>query len=60
MYVEALNMYQVITKNKVFQNGSRLKINMANIYAQLGQLQKSIKMYKWALDHVPNTNKDLR
>ncbi len=36
MYTEALNMYKAITKNKAFQNGIRLKINIGNIYAQLG------------------------
>lgn len=60
MYYEALNTYQVITKNKMFTNAHRLKVNMGNIYVQLGQFQKAIKMYRMALDQVPNTHKSLR
>ncbi|CAH0385131.1 unnamed protein product [Bemisia tabaci] len=60
MYTEALNTYQVITRNRMFTNANRLKVNMGNIYVHLGQYQKAIKMYRMALDQVPNTHKDLR
>lgn len=60
MYSEALNTYNIITRNRMFQNSNQLKVNMANIYAQLGQLPKAIKIYRMALDQVPNTHKDLR
>ncbi|KAL0281026.1 UNVERIFIED_CONTAM: hypothetical protein PYX00_002147 [Menopon gallinae] len=60
MYNEALNTYQVITKNKMFINASRLKMNMGNIYFKLGEYNKAIKMYRMAVDQVPNTHKDLR
>ncbi|XP_039276818.1 intraflagellar transport protein 88 homolog [Nilaparvata lugens] len=60
MYTESLNTYNVITKNKMFPNAHRLKVNMGNIYVKLGQYQKAVKMYRMALDQVPNTHKDLR
>lgn len=60
MYSEALNTYQVITKNKMFNNASRLKVNMGNIYFKLGEYSKAIKMYRMAMDQVPNTHKNLR
>ncbi|XP_059470660.1 intraflagellar transport protein 88 homolog isoform X2 [Neocloeon triangulifer] len=57
---EALNVYQAITKNRVFSNASRLKINMGNIHARLGQFQRAVKLYRMALDQVPSAHKDLR
>lgn len=60
MYTEALNMYKAITKNKVFQNGIRLKINIGNIYAQLGMYMEALKIYRWVLDRITNTNKEFR
>ncbi|KAK7867313.1 hypothetical protein R5R35_002130 [Gryllus longicercus] len=60
MYSEALNTYQVITKNRMFNNANRLKINMGNIYFKLGQYPKAVKMYRMALDQVPNTHRELR
>lgn len=61
MYVEALNTYATITKNKVLPNvPNRLKVNMGNIYFQLGHFSKAIKMYRMALDQVPSNQKELR
>lgn len=60
MYTEALNTYLVVTKNRMFHNANRLKVNMGNIYVKLGHFQKAIKMYRMAIDQVPNTHKDLR
>lgn len=60
MYVEALNTYTVMTKNKMYPNVNRLKINMGNIYFQLGLYPKAIKMYRMALDQVPSNQKELR
>ena len=47
----ALNL-QVITKNRMFNNAGRLKVNMGNIYFKLGQYAKAIKFYRMALDQV--------
>lgn len=60
MYVEALNTYAMMTKNKMFPNVNRLKVNMGNIYFQLGHFSKAIKMYRMALDQVPSNQKELR
>jgi intraflagellar transport protein 88 len=60
MHVEALNTYSLMTKNKMFSNVNRLKINMGNIYFQLGLFTKAIKMYRMALDQVPSNQKELR
>jgi len=60
MYSEALNTYQVITRNRMFNNADRLKVNMGNIYLKLGQFSRALKMYNMALDHVPIEYKDLR
>lgn len=60
MYVEALNTYIPMIKKKMFPNVNRLKINMGNIYFQLGAYPKAIKMYRMALDQVPGNQKELR
>lgn len=60
MYVEALNTYTLMTKNKMFPTVNRLKINMGNIYYKLGLFPKAIKMYRMALDQVPSNQKELR
>ncbi|KAL1518115.1 hypothetical protein ABEB36_001787 [Hypothenemus hampei] len=60
LYVEALNTFQTITKNRMFSNAYRLKINMGNLYVKQGHFQMAVKMYRMALDQVPSTQKNLR
>lgn len=60
LYTEALNTYQMITKNRMFANAHRLKVNMGNIYLKQGQYQTAVKMYRMALDQVPSSQKNLR
>ena len=60
MFSEALNSYQVIVKNKMFSNAGRLKVNMGNIYFKQRNYSKAIKLYRMALDQVPNTHKNMR
>lgn len=60
MYTEALNTYQVITKDRMFNNSGRLRVNMGNIHYKMGQYSKAIKFYRMALDQVPNTHKSMR
>uniref|UniRef100_A0A1A7XHJ3 Intraflagellar transport 88 homolog n=1 Tax=Iconisemion striatum TaxID=60296 RepID=A0A1A7XHJ3_9TELE len=60
MYPEALNSYQFIVKNKMFNNAGRLKVNMANIYYKQKNYHKAIKFYRMALDQISNAHKDMR
>ncbi|XP_044011055.1 intraflagellar transport protein 88 homolog isoform X2 [Aphidius gifuensis] len=60
MYTEALATYQAITRNKMFTNSSRLKMNMGNIYVKIGQLSEAVKMYRKALDQTSVAQKDIR
>lgn len=60
MYTESLATYQAITRNRMFSNSARLKVNMGNIHVKMGQLPQAIKMYRMALDQAPTAQKDLR
>ncbi|KAI8124617.1 Intraflagellar transport protein 88 like protein [Lucilia cuprina] len=60
MHIEALNTYSIMTKNKMFPHVNQLKLNMGNIYYRMGIYPKAIKMYRMALDSVPNNLKQLR
>ncbi|VDM53173.1 unnamed protein product [Angiostrongylus costaricensis] len=57
---EALNTYQIIVKNKMFQNSGRLKVNIGNIYFKKKDYNKAIKYYRMALDQVPSIQKEIR
>ncbi|XP_036065716.1 intraflagellar transport protein 88 homolog isoform X2 [Oryzias melastigma] len=60
MYPEALNTYQVIVKNKMFNNPGLLKVNMANIYFKQKNYPKAIKFYRMAFDQIFNAPKEMR
>lgn len=60
MYEEALNTYKVIVKNKQYPQSGRLRINMGNIYYDQKLYQQAIKMYRMALDQIPQTGRELR
>ncbi|KAF7281157.1 intraflagellar transport protein 88-like protein nompB [Rhynchophorus ferrugineus] len=60
LYTEALNTYQMMTKNRMFANAHRLKVNMGNVYLKQGHYHLAVKMYRMALDQVPSTQKNLR
>ncbi|KAJ3390058.1 Intraflagellar transport protein 88 [Entophlyctis sp. JEL0112] len=60
MYQEALNSYAVIVKNKMFNQSGRLRVNMGNIYFEQKKYSQAVKMYRMALDQIPNTNKEIR
>ena len=46
----------MITKNRMFNNAGKLKVNMGNIYFKTGQYNKAIKYYRMALDQVLMSN----
>lgn len=60
MYQEALNSFAVIVKNKLFSQSGRLRVNMGNIYFEQKKYPQAVKMYRMALDQVPNTNREFR
>ena len=59
-YTEALNTYLLIVKNKMFNNGSRLRVNMGNIYTAQKKYPQAIKMYRMALDQIGEVHKSVR
>lgn len=60
MYSEALNTYLLIVKNKMFNNGGRLRVNMGNIYTAQKKYPQAIKMYRMALDQIGESHKSVR
>jgi intraflagellar transport protein 88 len=60
MHQEAINTYTVVVKNKTFNQSGRLRVNIGNIYLELGKHQQAIKMYRMALDQLSQSNKDIR
>ncbi|CAM9370847.1 unnamed protein product, partial [Heterosigma akashiwo] len=60
MYDEALHTYSLIVKNKTYPQSGRLRVNMGNIYYEQKKYPNAIKMYRMALDQIPNTGKEIR
>jgi len=60
MYTEALNTYSLIVKNKQYAQSGRLRVNMGNIYYEQQKYPAAIKMYRMALDQIPNTGKEVK
>ncbi|KAG7331295.1 hypothetical protein KOW79_005264 [Hemibagrus wyckioides] len=60
MNTEALNTYQVIVKNKMFNNAGRLKVNMGNIYFKQKNYPMALKFYRMALDQISNVHTEMR
>jgi len=60
MYMEALNTYTLIVKNKQYAQSGRLRVNMGNIYYEQKKYSAAIKMYRMALDQIPTTGREVR
>jgi len=60
LYTEALNTYSLIVKNKQYAQSGRLRVNMGNIYYEQQKYPAAIKMYRMALDQIPNTGKEIK
>jgi intraflagellar transport protein 88 len=60
MFDEALHTYSLIVKNKQYPQSGRLRVNMGNIYYEQKKYTNAIKMYRMALDQIPNTGKEIR
>ena len=59
-YEEALHTYSLLVKNKQYPQSGRLRVNMGNIHYEQGKFPNAIKMYRMALDQIPNTGKEIR
>lgn len=60
LWKEAIQSYTPIVKNKQYAHGGRLRVNMGNIYFEQQQFPTAIRMYRMALDQIPNTSKEIR
>lgn len=60
LYPEAMKAYMEVVKNKAFAHAGRLRVNMGNIYFEQGKYPQAIKMYRMALDQIPNACKEAR
>jgi len=60
LFSEALNHYQIIVKNKLFQQVGKIRVNMGNIYFKTKEYNKAVKQYRMALDQVPNHFQTMR
>ena len=45
LYSEALSHYQIIVKNKMFQQVGKIRVNMGNIYFKMKEYNKAVKVY---------------
>ncbi|KAJ1565120.1 Intraflagellar transport protein 88, partial [Cladochytrium tenue] len=57
---EALAAYGVVVKNRLFNQAGRLRVNMGNIYFAGQKYAQAVKMYRMALDQIPNTSREIR
>ncbi|CAF0761928.1 unnamed protein product [Adineta ricciae] len=60
MNSEALNHYNTLLKSKLLPIPHRLRINIGNVYLHSKQYAKALKMYRMALDQIPEQNADLK
>lgn len=60
MHDEALHTYSLLVKNKQYPQSGRLRVNIGNIYYKQQKYQSAIKMYRMALDQIPNTGNHVR
>lgn len=59
-FTEALNIYNILTKNKLFHLSGRLNTNIGNIFFAQKSYMKAIQKYRKALDQIPPNNQDLK
>mmetsp|Transcript_22507 Transcript_22507/g.49711 ORF Transcript_22507/g.49711 Transcript_22507/m.49711 type:complete len:830 (-) Transcript_22507:36-2525(-) len=57
---EALTIYTQIVKNKQYPSSGRFRVNMGNIYFKQEKWTGAIKMYRMALDQIPNNVQAIR
>ena len=52
LYAEALNHYQIIVKNKLFQQVGKIRVNMGNIYFKTKEYNKAVKVRSLRVSRV--------
>merc|ERR1719379_953013 len=57
---EALTIYTQIVKNKQYPFSGRFRVNIGNIYFKQEKWTGAIKMYRMALDQIPNDVQAIR
>jgi intraflagellar transport protein 88 len=57
---EALEIYTQIVKNKQYPFSGRFRVNMGNIHFKQERWTDAIKMYRMALDQIPNNVQAIR
>merc|ERR1719498_1619781 len=57
---EALTIYTQIVKNKQYPFSGRFRVNIGNIYFKQEKWTGAIKMYRMALDQIPNDVQPIR
>ena len=60
LHTEALNTFSLLVRNKQYAQAGRLRVNMGNIYVAMKKHMLAIKMYRLALDEIPEGDHDLR
>ncbi|CAF1251703.1 unnamed protein product [Rotaria sp. Silwood1] len=60
MNMEAMNLYNLILKNKLLPESSQIRINIGNIFLQSKNYTKALKMYRMALDQISDQNSKLK
>lgn len=60
MFAEALKTYTLLVKNKQYVQSGRLRVNMGNIYFAQKNFPAAIKMYRMALDQIPQSTREVR
>ena len=60
MATEAIQTYNVLVKNKMFDRAGRVRINIGNIYFEQKKYLQAIKMYRMALDQIPAAQQELK
>ncbi|CAF4044066.1 unnamed protein product [Rotaria sp. Silwood2] len=60
MNTEAMNLYNLILKNKLLPESSQVRINIGNIYLGAKNYTKALKMYRMALDQISEQNAKLK
>ncbi|KAI8920728.1 intraflagellar transport protein 88 [Entophlyctis helioformis] len=60
-YCVLFNLANQYHANKMYQEAlNSLRVNMGNIYFEQRKYSQAIKMYRMALDQIPNTNREFR